>query len=234
VVLGEGDDGRPRGADRGGAEIHQGVEVTGIQRRNGRCVGLETSAGPVAAGTVVCAAGGYVSTVAALAGVRLPIVTHLLQAFVTEPYRPVLHRIVASADMLIYISQTSRGELLVGAEIERYTTYSTRSTFSFLAECASRAIDLLPFMAKLRILRQWTGLCDMTPDYSPLMGRTDVDGFLITAGWGTWGFKAIPASGVAMAKLAATGSVPPLIEPFRLERFREERALPDRSSAGTH
>jgi sarcosine oxidase subunit beta len=221
-------------AQRLGVEILQGVEVTGIRRGNGRCTGLETSAGPVAAGTVVCAVGGHVSTVAALAGVRLPIVTHPLQAFVTEPYRPVLHRIVASADMLIYISQTSRGELLVGAEIERYPTYSTRSTFSFLAECASRAIDLLPFTAKLRVLRQWTGLCDMTPDYSPIMGRTPLDGFLVTTGWGTWGFKAIPASGVAMAELVATGRVPGLIEPFRLERFHEDRAVPDRSSAGTH
>jgi sarcosine oxidase subunit beta len=136
--------------------------------------------------------------------------------------------------MLVYVSQTSRGEILVGAEIERYTTYSTRSTFSFLAECASRAIDLLPFTARLRILRQWTGICDMSPDYSPLMGPTGVDGFLVSAGWGTWGFKAIPAGGLGMAELVATGTAPPLIAPFRIDRFRDDRAIPDRSSAGTH
>ncbi len=136
--------------------------------------------------------------------------------------------------MLVYISQTSRGEILVGAEIERYTTYSTRSTFSFLADCSSRAIDLLPFTARLRILRQWTGICDMSPDYSPLMGRTEVERFLVTAGWGTWGFKAIPAGGRAMAELVATDRVPALIEPFRIDRFRDDRAIPDRSSAGTH
>jgi sarcosine oxidase subunit beta len=221
-------------AQRLGVHVHEGVEVVGISVDKGRAVGVETTAGPVTAGTIVSATAGYTSTVAALAGVRLPITTHPLQAFVTEPYQPILNRIVASADMLVYISQTSRGEILVGAEIERYTTYSTRSTFSFLAECASRAIDLLPFTAKLRILRQWTGVCDMSPDYSPLMGPTEVDRFLVTAGWGTWGFKAIPAGGMAMAELAATGVTPANIAPFRIDRFRDDRAIPDRSSAGTH
>jgi sarcosine oxidase subunit beta len=221
-------------AQRLGVHVHEGAEVTGITRDNGRAVGIETSAGRIAAGAIVSATAGYSSMIAALAGVRLPITTHPLQAFVTEPYKPILHRIVASADMLVYISQTSRGEVLVGAEIERYTTYSTRSTFSFLAECASRTIDLLPFTAGLRILRQWTGLCDMSPDYSPLMGPTEVDGFYVTAGWGTWGFKAIPAGGMGMAELVATGVAPPTIAPFRIDRFRDDRAVPDRSSAGTH
>jgi sarcosine oxidase subunit beta len=217
-----------------GVDIHQGVEVTGVRQANGRCVGIETTAGPVAAGKVLCAAGGYASRVAAMARINLPITTQPLQAFVTQSYKPVLDRIVASADMLIYISQTSRGELLVGAEIERYTTYSTRSTFSFLAECSSRAIDLLPFMAKLRILRQWTGLCDMSPDYSPLMGETEIENLLVSSGWGTWGFKAIPAGGMSMAELLATGETPPLVAPFRIDRFYEDRAIADRSSAGTH
>ncbi len=221
-------------AQRLGVDVHEGMEVTGIRVENGAAVGIETSGGFVAAGTVVSAVAGYSSLVAAFAGVKLPITSHPLQAFVTEPYKPILDRIVASADMLVYISQTSRGEILVGAEIERYTTYSTRSTFSFLADCSSRAIDLLPFTARLRILRQWTGICDMSPDYSPLMGRTGVERFLVTAGWGTWGFKAIPAGGRAMAELVATDRVPALIEPFRIDRFRDDRAIPDRSSAGTH
>ena len=169
-----------------------------------------------------------------MAGVRLPIVTHPLQAFVTESVKPVLDRIVASADLLVYISQSARGELLAGAEIERYSSYSTRSTFTFLQEAASRCIDLFPWMAKLRILRQWTGLCDMTPDYSPLMGVTEVEGFYVNAGWGTWGFKATPIAGVTMAELVATGRVPELIAPFRLDRFRDDRAVSERASAGTH
>jgi sarcosine oxidase subunit beta len=221
-------------ATRLGVHVHQGAEVTGITKENGRAVGIETTAGRISAGVVLSATAGYTSTIAKLAGVRLPLVTHPLQAFVTLPYRPILHRIVASSDMLIYVSQTSRGEILVGAEIERYNTYSTRSTYSFLAECASRAIDLLPFTARLKILRQWTGLCDMSPDYSPLMGPTDVDGFLVSAGWGTWGFKAIPASGIGMAELIARGTAPSTIAPFRIDRFKHDRAIPDRSSAGTH
>jgi sarcosine oxidase, subunit beta len=221
-------------AQRLGVHVHEGAEVTGITRENGRAVGIETPAGRVAAGAIVSATAGYSSTVAKLAWIRRPLVTHPLQAFVTEPYRPILDRIVASTDKLVYISQTSRGEILVGAEIERYTTYSTRSTFSFLAECSAKAIDLLPFTARLKILRQWTGLCDMSPDYSPLMGPTEVDRFYVTAGWGTWGFKAIPGGGINMAELVAGGVAPPTIAPFRLDRFRDDRAIPDRSSAGTH
>jgi sarcosine oxidase, subunit beta len=221
-------------AQRLGVHVHEGMEVTGVTVEIGRARGIETRHGKIAAGAIVSAAAGYSSAVAALAGLQLPITTHPLQAFVTEPYKPVLDRIVASTDLLVYISQTSRGELLVGAEIERYSSFSTRSTFSFLAESASRAIDLLPFTAKLKILRQWTGLCDMTPDYSPLMGPTEVENFFVSAGWGTWGFKAIPAAGVGMASLVATGSAPTTIFPFRIDRFRDDRTIPDRSSAGTH
>lgn len=221
-------------AQRHGVSIHQGVDVTGIRVERGRAVGVETNRGFVRAGTILGAVGGYVTDVANMAGIRLPIVTHPLQAFVTEAYYPALDRIVASADLHIYVSQSARGEMLVGAEIDPYTSYSTRSTFPFLASCASRAIDLFPFMAKLRVLRQWTGLCDMTPDYSPMLGVTELDRFLISTGWGTWGFKAIPASGLSMAELIATGKVPPLIAPFSVDRFRWDRAVPERASAGTH
>ena len=221
-------------AARLGVDIYQATEVTGFDIDQGRVHAVETTAGRFECEQAVISAGGYVSSVAALAGIRLPIVTHPLQAFVTEPYKPVLDRIVASSDLLVYVSQTARGELLVGAEIERYTSYSTRSTFTFLQEAASRCIDLLPFMAGLRILRQWTGVCDMTPDYSPLMGPTEVEGLYLNSGWGTWGFKAVPAAGVSIAELVATGRVPELIAPFAIDRFRYDRAIPDRSSAGTH
>ncbi|MGE0554443.1 MAG: FAD-dependent oxidoreductase [Gemmatimonadales bacterium] len=221
-------------AARLGVEVHQGVEVTGLTLEGGRCVGVRTNRGPIAAQSVLSAVGGYVTAVTDMAGLRLPIVTHPLQAFVTESYGPVLDHIVASADLHIYVSQSARGEVLIGAEIDPYSTYSTRSTFPFLASCAARAIDLFPFVAKLKVLRQWTGVCDMTPDYSPLMGVTGVDGFYLSSGWGTWGFKAIPASGRRMAELIATGRVPELIAPFALDRFRRDRAVPERASAGTH
>ncbi|MFN0180736.1 MAG: FAD-dependent oxidoreductase [Gemmatimonadales bacterium] len=222
------------GAQRLGVEVHQGIEVTGLSIDGGRCHGVMTNQGPIAAGQVLSAVGGYVTEVANMARIQLPIVTHPLQAFVTESYQPVLDRIVASADLHIYVSQSARGEFLIGAEIDPFTSYSTRSTLPFLASCSSRAIDLFPFLAKLRILRQWTGLCDMTPDYSPLLGVTEVDRFLISSGWGTWGFKAIPVAGLSMAELIATGKVPALIAPFALDRFRRDRAVPERASAGTH
>lgn len=221
-------------AQRLGVHVHQGVEVSDILVSNGRCTGVQTSRGPIRASAVVSAVGGYVTTMVDKVGLRLPIVTHPLQAFVTESYNPVLDRIVASADLHMYISQSARGEFLVGAEINPYSSYSTRSTFGFLASTAARCMDLMPFMSRLRVLRQWTGVCDMTPDYSPLMGVTELDGFYLSSGWGTWGFKAIPISGRCMAELVAQDRVPSLIAPFSLDRFRRDRAVSERASAGTH
>ena len=222
------------GAMKHGVHIHQRTEATGLQRSAGRVVGVETDRGPVSAGVVVSAVGGHVTRLASMAGVRLPIRTHPLQAFVTNHYARSFHPIVASTDLLFYASQTARGEMLLGAEIDRQPSYSYRSGFEFLSSCAHRAMTLLPFLADLRILRQWTGVCDMSPDYSPIMGYTGVDGFLVTTGWGTWGFKAIPVGGEQMAELIATGSVPDLIAPFALDRFARDRTMADRGSAGTH
>jgi sarcosine oxidase subunit beta len=157
-----------------------------------------------------------------------------LQAFVTEPYRPVLRGLVSSMDLYVYVSQTARGELLVGAEVLPYTTYSTRSTFGFLAEAARRTIQILPFAASARAMRQWTGLCDMTPDSSPILGASGLEGLSLMAGMGTWGFKGAPIFGATMAELIATGRTPSLIEPFGLSRFREDLMVPDAASAGTH
>ena len=221
-------------AQRLGVQVLEGIEVTGLTIQGGKCVGVVTDRGPIAAGAVLSAVGGYITNIADMAGIRLPIVSHPLQAFVTESYLPVLDHIVASADLHIYVSQSARGEVLIGAEIDPYSSYSTRSTFPFLASAAARAIDLFPFVAKLRVLRQWTGICDMTPDYSPLIGRSEVDRLFISSGWGTWGFKAIPVSGLRMAELIATGTVPPVLAPFALDRFRRDRAVPERASAGTH
>jgi sarcosine oxidase subunit beta len=221
-------------ANRRGVHIHEGLDVTGITTQDGACVGVETEAGPIQARAVVSAVAGWTSTVAAMAGLRLPISTHPLQAFVTEPYRHVLDGLVSSMDLYVYISQTARGELLVGAEILPYNTYSTRSTFDFLSEAAKRSIQILPFMARARALRQWAGLCDMTPDSSPILGETEVEGFYLMAGMGTWGFKGSPIFGRTMSDLIATGRTPELIVPFAPDRFARDRMVPDAASAGTH
>jgi sarcosine oxidase subunit beta len=226
--------GYAQAAARRGVDIHQGIEVTGLHVEGGTCVGVETTGGRVAAGHVVGAVAGWSTHLAAMAGVRLPIVTHMLQAFVTEPYRPVLRGLVSSMDLTIYVSQTARGELLAGAEIVPYNTYSTRSTFEFLSEAARRSVMILPFMAKARAMRQWGGLCDMTPDSSPILGPSGVDGFSVMAGMGTWGFKGAPIFGSTVAEYVSTGRVPELIAPFSLARFRADRMVPDAASAGTH
>jgi sarcosine oxidase subunit beta len=222
------------GAMARGAHVHQRTAVTGLLKEGDRIVGVQTEAGPIGAGVVVSAVGGHVTTLGAMAGLRLPIRTHPLQAYVTNHYELKFDAIVASTALLFYASQTARGEMLIGAEIDRQPSYSYRSGHHLLQSCSFRAMTLLPFLRNLRLLRQWTGVCDMSPDYSPIMGKTGVDGFYITTGWGTWGFKAIPAGGEQMAQLIATGETPALIAPFALERFANDRTLADRGSAGTH
>ena len=166
-----------------------------------------------------------------MVGVELPITTHVLQAFVTEPLKPLLHVIIVSAGLHVYISQTDRGEILIGSEIEPYTTYSQQSTLGFLEKTAHHTVELLPRLAGVRVLRSWAGICDMTPDYSPIMGVTDVEGFLIDCGWGTYGFKAAPISGVCMAELVHTGTTPALIRPFALSRFWDRRFVSELAAA---
>jgi sarcosine oxidase, subunit beta len=221
------------GAMRRGVEIHQRTAVTGLLKSGGRVTGVMTDRGPISAGLVLSATGGHVTLLASKAGVRLPIRTHPLQAFVTNHYALQFNTMVASATLLFYISQTARGEMLFGAEIDRQPSYSYSSGHPILQSCTFRAMTLLPFLRNLRILRQWTGICDMSPDYSPIMGATGVEGFYVTTGWGTWGFKAIPAGGEQMAQLIATGTAP-LIAPFSLDRFARDRTMADRGSAGTH
>ena len=170
--------------------VHEGVAVTGIDVRDGRCVGVRTDVRPDRAPATSCSAvAGHTSVVAGMAGVRVPISTYALQAFVTEPYRPVLRGLVSSMDLYVYVSQTARGELLVGAEVLPYPTYSTRSTFGFLCEAAKRTIQILPFARTARAMRQWTGLCDMTPDSSRSSAPPRSERFWLMAGMGTWGFK---------------------------------------------
>ncbi len=220
-----------RMADRLGVELHQGTEVTGIRIEGGRVRGVHTSRGDVDAGAVVLAVAGWASQVAAMAGLELPIVTHPLQALVTEPLKPFLHVIVVSATLHVYVSQTDRGEVLIGSEIEPYPSYSQRSTLDFLEATARHALELFPRLREVRVLRTWAGLCDITPDYSPIMGETPVEGLYVDVGWGTYGFKAAPAAGAAVAELVATGKVPELIRPFALSRFEEGRPVSEIAAA---
>jgi sarcosine oxidase, subunit beta len=218
-------------AGRRGIEIHQGVEVTGFDVRDGSLRGVKTTAGDVSCGVVLSATAGWSSPVAAMAGVPLPITGSILQAFVTEPVKPFLDKIIVSAQMHIYVSQTDRGEFLIGAEVEPYPTYSNKGTFPFVEYACRHVLELFPQLHATKILRHWTGLCDMSPDYSPIMGLTEVEGFLVDCGWGTYGFKAAPIVGVTLAELIATGKTPELIEPFRLDRFYTDDLVSELAAA---
>jgi sarcosine oxidase subunit beta len=221
------------GAAAKGVQVIQHTPVTGLLRDGGRVVGVRTARGDIAAGTVLSAVGGRVTALAAQAGVRLPIRTHPLHAFVTNDYAPGFDPIVASTELMCYVSQTERGQMLIGAGFDAQPTYSRQSSFAALRGYAHKITRILPFLRDLRILRTWAGSCDISVDFSPIMGFTGVDGFVVTTGWGTWGFKAIPAGGEAMAELIATGRTPALIEPFGLDRFRTDHAMADQGSAGT-
>jgi sarcosine oxidase subunit beta len=223
--------GLARGADRRGVELHPYTEVTGITRENGRATGVETTRGAVEADVVISCTAGWSTLVCDLAGVPLPITTHILQAFVTEPIKPFLDVIIVSSQMHVYVSQTDRGEILIGAEIEPYTTYKGIGTFPFLEYSAKHALELFPQLEQVKVLRSWTGLCDLTPDYSPILGKTEVENFHVSAGWGTYGFKAAPIVGVTLAELAATGNTPALIEPFALERFYTDTLVSELAAA---
>ena len=149
----------------------------------------------------------------------------------TEPVKPVLSKIIVSAGLHVYVSQTDRGEFLIGAEIEPYTTYKGIGTFPFLEYSARHSLELFPQLERLRVLRSWTGLCDLSPDYSPILGKTEIENFHLSAGWGTYGFKAAPAVGWTMAALAATGKTPDLIAPFALERFHTDTLVSELAAA---
>ena len=221
------------GASQRGVDLFQHTAVTAMRFDGDRVVGVETTRGPIAAGLVLSAAGGRVTQVAAMAGVRLPVRTHPLHAFVTNDYAQGFPMILASTELACYVSQTERGQMLIGAEFDTQPSYSRLSSYNALRSYTYKITRLLPFLRSMRILRTWAGICDISVDFSPIMGATGVDGFLITTGWGTWGFKAIPAGGEAMAELIATGRTPALIAPFALDRFRLDHVLADQGSAGT-
>jgi sarcosine oxidase, subunit beta len=223
--------GYARGADAAGAQIHQGTEVTGIDVAHGRVRGVQTGRGPIASPVVLNCTAGWSTLICDLAGVRVPVQTFPLQAAVTEPVKPFLHAVVVSGSLHVYVSQTGRGELVFGASVDPYPSYSMRGSLDFIEGLAGHVLELMPSLASVRLLRQWAGLCDMTPDFSPIMGLTPVEGFLVDIGWGTYGFKAGPVSGEAMAQCIAAGKPPPLIEAFDLARFHEGRQLGEKGAA---
>jgi sarcosine oxidase, subunit beta len=223
--------GLARGADRRGIEIHPYTEVQGLERTNGRIDAVKTNRGTIKAGQVLSCTAGWSTLIGEMAGVPLPITTHILQALVTEPLKPLLDVVIVSSQMHVYISQTDRGEFLMGAEIEPWTTYRMQGTLNFMQEIARHALELFPQLERARILRSWAGLCDLSPDYSPILGRTEVDNFHVSAGWGTYGFKAAPIVGKTLAELVATERTPELIEPFALERFYEDRLVSELAAA---
>ena len=223
--------GLARGADKGGAEIHPYTEVTGIDRSNGRVTGVRTNRGDISAPVVLNCTAGWSSLISDMAGVQMPITTHILQALVTEPMKPLLDVVIVSSQMHVYISQTDRGEVLMGAEIEPWTTYRMQGTLNFLQEVSRHTLELFPQLEHARILRAWAGLCDLSPDYSPILGQTEVENFHVSAGWGTYGFKAAPIVGSTLAELVDTGRQPELIEPFKLERFYEDKLVSELAAA---
>ena len=218
-------------ADVRGVHIHQKTAVTGITVEAGKVTGVDTTRGHVKTGTVLNATAGWCTTIADMAGVRLPITTFPLQACVTEPLKPFLDVIIVSGSLHIYVSQSDRGELVMGAAVDPYASYSMRGSLGFTEGIAGHMLELFPMLRHVRILRQWAGLCDMTPDYSPVMGKTPVEGFLVDVGWGTYGFKATPVSGKRMAELIATGKTPDLLRPFRLSRFNEYDLVGEKGAA---
>src|SRR5262245_31789213 len=224
--------GYARGVDRMGAEIHPQTEVTAIRRENGRIAGVVTNRGEIATRTVVNATAGWCSVIGDMAGVELPIVTHPLQALVTERLKPWLNVVIVSATLHVYVNQTDRGELVIGEEIDPYSSYSMRSTLRFLENAASHTLELFPCLAHTKVLRQWAGICDMPPDFAPIIGTVDgTDGFILDVGWGTYGFKAGPAAGNRIAELIATGRTPDVLKPFALSRFANLEPLGEKAAA---
>lgn len=207
-------------ASQMGVEFHQRTEVTDIKQSNGRVTGVVTNRGTVNCKDVVQAVAGMSTIVAKMAGIQLPIRTFPLQAMVTQPLKPFVDPLVSSAALHCYISQTARGEIVIGGGSDPYELYSTRSSLDLKEGLIGHMLEMFPFLGEVKLLRQWAGITDMTPDYSPIMGETPLQNYWIDGGWGTWGFKATPIAGKRMAETVARGRVPDQIRPFSLSRFR--------------
>ena len=222
--------GYARAASEAGVDIVEHCEVTGIARDAGRVTGVASSRGFIGADTVCLAVAGHSSRLAAMAGLTLPIETHVLQAFVSEAIKPLLDVVLTYGAGHFYVSQSDKGGLVFGGAIDGYNTYAQRGTLPMAEEVAASAVTLLPGLARLRVLRQWGGVMDMTMDGSPLITRTPLEGLVLNGGWCYGGFKAIPAGGFTTAHLIARGSAHPLAAHLDLARFAQGRTVDERGA----
>ena len=223
--------GYARAADSFGIDLIQNCEVTGFLRDGDRIVGVETSRGNIAAGKVGLAVAGHTSVLSAKAGLELPIESHVLQAFVTEALKPVVDHVIAYGADHFYMSQSDKGSLVFGGGLDGYNSYAQRGNLATVREVAEAAVAFMPSLSRLRLLRHWGGVMDMTPDASPIICKTPIDGLYLNGGWCYGGFKATPASGWCFAHLLATGEPHPLITRYTLDRFATGHAI-DESGAG--
>ena len=224
--------GYARGADQQGVDLIQNCEVTGIDIEGGRVVGVQTTRGAIRAKKVGIVVAGRSSQVAARAGMRLPIESHVLQAFVTEGLKPVIHHVVSFGMGHFYISQSDKGGLVFGGDLDFYASYAARGNLPMVEHVMEAGMTLMPMNGRARVLRSWGGIMDMSPDGSPIIDRTHVEGLFLNCGWNYGGFKAVPASGWCMAHLMATGQPHEVASRFRLDRFATGRGIMDEEGTG--
>ncbi|MBV1703851.1 MAG: sarcosine oxidase subunit beta family protein [Hyphomicrobiales bacterium] len=224
--------GYARAASAMGVDIVQNCAVTGIRRDpSGAVAGVETSKGFIGAKKVGVVAAGHTSTVMAMAGVRMPLESYPLQALVSEPVKPFMPCVVMSNKIHAYMSQSDKGELVIGAGTDAYTSYSQRGALHISEHTLEAICELFPAVRRLRMLRNWGGIVDVTPDRSPIVGKTPVPGLFVNCGWGTGGFKATPGSGHVFAHTIADGEPHPIAAPFSLDRFRTGRLIDEAAAA---
>jgi sarcosine oxidase subunit beta len=223
--------GYARGADARGVDIIQNCAVTGIMRDGGRVTGVETTRGAIRARKVAVVAAGHTSVIMDMAGVRMPIESVCLQALVSEPIKPVLDVVVMANTVHGYISQSDKGELVIGGGSDPYNNYSQRGSFPAIEHTVTALVETFPIISRLRMMRHWGGIVDMTGDRSPIISRTDVDGLFVNCGWGTGGFKSIPGSGFVFADTIANDRPHPFAAPFGLNRFIEGRLIDESVAA---
>lgn len=226
--------GYARAADRLGVDIIQQCAVTGVRRdpASGAVTGVETTRGLIGAGRVGVAVAGHSSVLADMAGFRLPLRSYALQAFVSEPLKPVLHTIASSNVLGVYVSQSDKGGLVIGGNADAYASYAQRGNLPTMEAALASLIELIPSFSRVRLLRQWAGIVDYAYDSSPVLGKSPVPGLFLNSGWGGGGFKAIPASGETFAHTVATGDPHPLIRAFSLDRFRDLALVDEAAAAG--
>lgn len=224
--------GYARAASALGVDIIQQCEVSGFDIHNGKAVGVETTHGRIAAGRTCINVAGQTSVLAGMAGFPVPISSMALQAMVTEPIKPCLDTVVVSPRIHVYASQSDRGEIVIGGGADAYTSYAQRGGLPLLEESLAALLELFPAFSRLRLMRQWAGTVDITPDTTPIMGRTPVRNLYINAGWGTGGYKAIPAGGDTMAHTIAHDEPHTLIKDFGLERFERGALIDEGAAAG--